>query len=285
MRKALKHGFFSALAWTFLLASRSLPSKGSLKLGEALGYLILRFDVKGRRIAYGNLSSSFPSLTPKEIKGMVARCYRNLGMSIAEFSRLPRLSKEEINGMAEVEGIENLEAALRKGRGVILLTAHLGNWELLGAVLAARGYEVNAIVSRLKVKGLDRLVGRIRRSIGVNPLPREALKSAVESLKRNQILAILADIDTRARGAFVKFFGRRAFTPIGPILISLRTGAPIVPAFIVREGEKHRVFILEPLKLEGDPPSDAQRFTELIESFVRRYPDQWIWMHRRWREV
>lgn len=285
MRKALKHGFFSALAWAFLLASRALPQKGSLKLGEALGRLICRFDAEGRRIAYGNLSSSFPSLSPKEIRWMVVRCYRNLGVSIAEFSRLPRLSRERISGMAEVEGVENLEAALRGGRGAILLTAHLGNWELLGAVLAARGYEVNAIVSRLKVKGLDRLVGRIRRSIGVNPIPRESLKSAVESLKRNQILAILADIDTRARGVFVRFFGRRAFAPIGPISISLQTGAPIVPAFIVREGRRHRIFILEPLKPEGDPPSDAQRLTELIESFVRRYPDQWIWMHRRWREV
>ncbi len=283
--KSIKHLFYLLAARFLVRLIRGLTPESGLRIGEALGDLLWQLDFKGRKIALRNLRSSFPDRSSREIRRIARLCYRNIGMNIAEFGRFSNLTRSELMRMVRFEGRENLDRALSLGKGVLLLTAHFGNWELLGAALAAHGYRVNAIVRNLRVKSLDRIVNGLRSAAGFRPLSRErGLKSALSSLKRNQILALLADIDTRSEGVFVDFFGRPAYTPVGPVLISMKTGAPIVPAFIAREGKGHRIFIEEPIRLTGDVRSDTQRLTEVVEGFIRRYPHQWIWMHRRWRE-
>ncbi|HID55316.1 TPA: hypothetical protein EYP37_02215 [Candidatus Poribacteria bacterium] len=283
--KSIKHLFYPLLARLLVRLMRGLTVESGLRIGGALGDLIWLLDLKGGRVALENLRSSFPDKPYGEIRRIARLCYRNIGMNIAEFGRFSSLTRSELMRMVRFEGMENLDRALSLGKGVLLLTAHFGNWELLGAALAAHGYEVNAIVRNLRVKSLDRIVNEIRSNAGFRPFYRErGLKSALLSLKRNQILALLADIDTRSEGVFVDFFGRPAYTPVGPVLISMKTGAPIVPAFIVREVKGHRVFIGEPIRPTGNVRSDVQRLTKMVEGFIRRYPHQWIWMHRRWRK-
>lgn len=283
--KSIKHFVYPLAAEILVRFIRGLTLESGLRIGEALGDLLWQIDLKGRETALRNLRSSFPDRSYREIRRIARLCYRNMGMNIAEFGRFSSLTRSELMRTVRFEGRENLDRALSLGKGVLLLTAHFGNWELLGAALAACGYKVNAIVRELRVKRLDRLVNELRSAAGFRPLYRErGLKSALLSLKRNQILALLADIDTKSEGVFVDFFGRPAYTPAGPALISMKTGAPIIPAFIVREGKGHRVFIGEPIRPTGDVRSDTQRLTEVVEGFIRRHPHQWIWMHRRWRE-
>jgi len=283
--KSVKHLIYPFVARLLIRLIGGLTPESGLRIGKTLGDLLWRFDRKGREIALRNLSSSFPGRSSGEIRKIARLCYRNIGMNIAEFGRFSSLTRSELMRMVRLEGRENLDRALSLGKGVLLLTAHFGNWELLGAALAAHGYKVNAIVRELRVKRLDRIVNSLRSAVGFRPFPRErGLKSALLSLKRNQILALLADIDTRSEGVFVDFFGRPAYTPVGPVLISMKTGAPIVPAFIAREGKRHRIFIGEPVRPTGDVRADTQRLTGMVEGFIRRYPHQWIWMHRRWRE-
>jgi KDO2-lipid IV(A) lauroyltransferase len=284
--KLLKHVAYSSIARVFVCFINRVKLESGLRIGEVLGLLLYLLDAKGRERAIKNLMSSFPGKSSKEIRRTAKLCYINMGRNMAEFSRFARPNRSELLNLVRIEGRENLDRALALGKGVLLMSAHFGNWELLGGVLAAKGYKVNAIVRNLRIESLNRLVNELRTAAGFRPIPREkGLKSALRSLRGNQILAILADIDTSSEGVFVDFFGRPAYTPSGPVLISLKTGAPIVPAFIIREGSRnHRVVIGEPLRITGDVKRDTQTFTRIVEVFVRRYPYQWIWMHRRWRE-
>jgi KDO2-lipid IV(A) lauroyltransferase len=171
------------------------------------------------------------------------------------------------------------------------LTAHFDNWELLGASLALNGYPLNVVAREVRSEKLQQLVKAHREAVGMKVIYRGAsLKSGLRCLKRNEILAILADVDTKSDGVFVDFFGRLAYTPIGPVAIALKTQALIVPAFIIRQpDDSHRVVIEKPLKLQItgqkniDIQVNTQLFTKVIESYVRRYPTQWIWMHPRFK--
>jgi len=208
-----------------------------------------------------------------------------------EVLQFPRLTSENLDRLVAFEGKQNMDSALKIGRGAIILTAHFGNWELLGASLALSGYGISFIVRPVRSPRLDALVNRNRESMGVGCIPRgRSVRDALRCLKRNELLGILADIDTRVDGVFVDFFGRPAFTPRGPVSIALRTGAVLVPAFIIRQkDDTHRVVIKKALELkitgalEEDIRVNTARFTKIIESYIREYPEQWIWIHQRWK--
>jgi KDO2-lipid IV(A) lauroyltransferase len=208
-----------------------------------------------------------------------------------EVLQFPRLTSENLGKLVTFEGKENLDNALKRHKGVIILTAHFGNWELLAAGLALSGYEVSFIVRPVRYPRLEALITQNRESMGINCIPRGAsIKHALRCLRRNEILGILSDIDTKVDGVFVDFFGRPAFTPRGPVSIAMRTGAALVPAFIIRQkDDKHRVVIEKELelKLSGLPEEDVRenvaKYTKSIESYIRKSPEQWIWIHDRWK--
>ena len=269
-----------------------LPRKFALNLGVLLARLLFLLSRREKAKALGNLSIAFGfEKSPREILRICRLCFENLGKSLMEVLQFPRLNSENLGRLVSFEGKQNIDEALKKGKGVIVLTAHFGNWELLGASLALLGYDVGFIVRPVRSPRLEALVNRNRESMGIECIPRgTSIKKALWCLRRNGVLGILSDIDTKVDGVFVDFFGRPAFTPRGPVSIALRTGAALVPVFIIRqEDDTHRIVAEKALELKvtGDQEEDIRlntaRFTKIIESCIRKYPEQWIWVHERWK--
>jgi KDO2-lipid IV(A) lauroyltransferase len=269
-----------------------LPRKLALNLGVLLADLLFLFSRREKARALGNLSAAFgEEKSPGDILRVCHNCFENLGKGLMEVLQFPRLTSENLGKLVAFEGEENIDNALKMGRGAIILTAHFGNWELLGASLALSGYRVSFIVRPVRSPRLDVLLNRNRESTGVKCIPRgTSIRNALRCLRCNGLLGILADIDTRVDGVFVDFFGRPTFTPRGPVSIALRTGAALLPTFIIRQkDDTHRIAVEEALELkitgalEEDIRVNTARFTKIIESYIREYPEQWIWIHQRWK--
>ena len=269
----------------------SLPRRVALRLGVFLADLFFRFARRERTIAIENLSAAFgEEKSPDDILRICRQCFRNLGKSMMETLQIPRLTSANWSKLITYSERQNIDNALKMGNGVIIITAHFGNWELLAAALALSGYDMSYITRPIRSRQLDALLNEIRESAGGKPISRGSLKGAIRCLRRNGLLGIMSDIDTKVDGVFVDFFGRPAFTPRGPASFALRTGAPLVPVFIVRqEDDTHIVVVEKALELEitddteEDILANTARFTRVIESFIRKYPEQWIWFHERWK--
>ena len=269
-----------------------LPRQTALNIGVRLADLVFLLSRRERARALEHLSTAFRAeKSPAEILRLSRYCFRNLGKGLMEVLQFPRLTSENLGKLVVFQGKQNIDNALKKGKGVIILTAHFGNWELLGASLALLGYGVNFIVRPVRSPRLEMMVNRSRESMGIKCISRgTSIKEALKCLKRNEILGILSDIDTSVDGVFVDFFGRPAFTPRGPASIALRTGAALIPAFIIRQkDDTHKIVIEKALELkttgnqEEEVLINTARFTKIIESYIRKYPEQWIWIHQRWK--
>lgn len=269
-----------------------LPWKVALGLGVLLARLLFLLSRREKARALSNLSIAFGAeKSPRDILRICRLCFENLGKGLMEVLQFPRLNPGNLGRLVSLEGKQNIDDALKKGKGVIVFTAHFGNWELLGVSLVLLGYDVGFIVRPVRSPRLEALVNRNRESMGVECIPRgTSIKKALWRLRRNGVLGILSDIDTKVDGVFVDFFGRPAFTPRGPVSIALRTGAALIPVFIIRqEDDTHRIVAEKPLELKvtGDQEEDVRlntaSFTKIIESYIRKYPEQWIWVHERWK--
>ncbi|MBD3181914.1 lipid A biosynthesis lauroyl acyltransferase [Candidatus Poribacteria bacterium] len=269
-----------------------LPRKAALKLGILLINAMYPLIKGEKEKALNSLNTAFgKEKSSEELTEICRYFFQNLVKGLMEVLQFSRLNSGNLSKIVTFEGKYYIDEALKPGNGVIILTAHFGNWELLGASLALSGYKINFIVRPVRNHRLDELVTQNRESKGIKCISRGAsIKSALKCLKRNELLGILADIDTKVDGVFVDFFGNPAFTPRGPASIALRTGAAVVPAFIVRQNDDtHRIIIQPALKLiktgnqEKDIEANTEYFNKVIESFIRKYPEQWIWMHQRWK--
>ena len=267
-----------------------LPRKLALSIGVYLAAAIFWFSHRQKDRACKHLKQSLGIEYPAA-EQLVRRSFRNTGKNLMEFMQLPRMSPETIHQLVTFEGREHIDRALDQGRGAIILTAHFGNWELLGASILANGYTIRGITRQLRSKRLDAIVSSYREKVGWQGIDRDrSIREVLRCLKRNELIAILADVDTRTQGIFVDFFGRPAYTPYSPVAFALKTGAAILPTFIIRQpDDSHRAVVEAPLLLQqgGEKEQDllvnTQRFTKIIESYIRRYPEQWIWMHERWK--
>jgi KDO2-lipid IV(A) lauroyltransferase len=218
------------------------------------------------------------------------RCFINLVWNAVDFLYFSRRDAGALSAVCEVRGNEHLERALRKGTGVLCVSAHVGNWELLPARVAHMGFRVAVVARKLYYPKLDQWVNSLRRRMGVEVLDRDDPPGRIFSrLRRGYVVGVLTDQDTRTRGVFVEFFGRPANTPVGPALIAMRSGSPIMPVFIRRmPGHSYQVAFGEectsrgPATLKG-AETLTQWATGRIEEAIRSSPEQWVWMHRRWR--
>ena len=268
-----------------------LPRKLALSIGMYLATAVFWFSHRQKDRACKHLKQSFGIEYPAAER-LVRRSFRNTGKNLMEFMQFPRMSPETIHQLVTFEGREHIDWALDQGRGAIILTAHFGNWELLGASILANGYTIRGITRQLRSKRLDAIVSSYREKVGWQGIDRDrSIREVLRCLKRNELIAILADVDTRTQGIFVDFFGRPAYTPYSPVAFALKTGAAILPTFIIRQpDDSHRAVVEAPLLLQqgGEKEQDllvnTQRFTKIIESYIRRYPEQWIWMHERWKD-
>jgi len=245
-----------------------------------------------RLIALYNLRRAFPEKKDDEIVAIVRGVYRNLGIVAAEFFDIPRLTKENIGELVEAEGLEHCLRALEKERGVLLFSAHFGNWELEAAAAALLIKPAIVIYRTLDSAFLDHLVLRVRSATGNILLPKEhAMRAMLRSLKRNEILGILIDQNVACHeGIFVDYFGRPACTTDGLALLALHTEAPVLPAYMARRPDGRYRLVVGPEvgvirtgDREADILANTQRFTKVIEETVRQYPDQWLWVHQRWK--
>lgn len=269
-----------------------IPLRVRRRLFLTLARLFYRLAPRHRLIALHNLKTAFPEKDMEEIARIARGVYRNMALVAAEFFDIPSLSPARIRETIEVEGMEHYREALKRNRGILMFGAHFGNWELKAAAAALLLKPVMVIYRPLDSKLLDALANRVRSATGNMPLPKErAMRPMLRYLKDNGIIGLLIDQNVDwYEGVFVDFFGRPACTTDGLALLALHTEAPVMPAFLVRVGEgRFRLVIGEevPIVKTGDRKADVrentQIFTSIIEEMVRRYPDQWLWVHQRWK--
>ncbi len=267
----------------------SVDWQRSLALGARLGDVARRLGIR-RKTAASNLELAFPERLVEARENILRSHYQRLGRVIVEYLRLGDLARRPIGEViAEVHGMEHLFTARDRGRGAILLSGHFGNVELMGAFMG-QSHSTDFVVRPLSNPGVEAMIARERARAGVGQIPSgSGVRRIYQALRENRWVAMLADQDARAQGAFVRFLGRPASTPIGPARIALATGAPIIMGFMWRQGDGRHVIEIEP-PLERPEPHAVEavtRLTELhvgvLERWVRKYPEEWFWLHRRWK--
>jgi Kdo2-lipid IVA lauroyltransferase/acyltransferase len=280
-------GLWLLFPFGWLLAH--LPSAVGLAAGRRLGDVLWWALPHRRAVALGNLRRCFGGeRSPAEIRQLGRRSFEHVGMNVVEACRYLLRPTDVMLSRVRVEGREHVQAAAAHGRGVFVLTAHFGNWELLAAAHALAGLPLSIVTRPLDHPVLDDLAARFRRRSGAELIvKRQAVREVLTALKRRRMVGILLDQNaTRDEGVFVPFFGSPASTSKGLALLALRTGAPVVPIFLRREADgRHCVEMGAALP----PPEDGlvttytATFNRVIEATIRRAPEQWLWMHDRWR--
>jgi KDO2-lipid IV(A) lauroyltransferase len=277
----------------FLAAGGNLPLAVSRPIGTTLSAAALGLLSKSRKRIRTHLGIAFPEKSEDEREAILRGCARHFGLMLAEVSWLWRAQPREVQALCAFEGREHLDNAFEEGRGVMLATAHCGNWELHSACLPVAGIPLLSPYRQLDDPRLDRLVTKMRSRFGTKTIPRgpAAGKQLVRMLARNGATGLLIDQDIPSiPGVFVPFFGRPAWTPSGAAMLAIRRRCPTVPGFIHRRPDgTHQTDFYPPLPMpEGGSLEDrveelTAAATAAIERQIRAHPEQWVWMHRRWR--
>ena len=270
-----------------------LPRSLSIAAGRGLGRTAYLLSGKLRRTAGRNLELAFPELGADEKQRLLRGCFDSLGRQLGVFSQLSRVTPEELARIVDCEGLEHLEAAQARGRGVILFTGHLGAWELSSFVLSAFGRPLSFMVRRIDNDRIEEMVDSVRTRFGNQTVDKNAVsRTALRHLNAGGTLGMLPDVNMLAReGVFVDFFGTPASTTSMLAKLALRTGAAVVPIYVPWDAERQRyVLRIEPelnVTHTGNDDDDIQQLTaqfmSSIEKIVRRYPEQWLWLHKRWK--
>ena len=227
-------------------------------------------------------------MPPKAYSEIAARVYRHFGSVATSFAIIPRLASSDIGGWIQIENLNLLTDALKLGKGCIVYSGHLGNWELMGGIVARSGIPVTFVVTTQRNKQIEAMVDKIRQSAGIEIVKRrDAVRGVLSALKRNRCVALLIDQDAHEDGAFVPFFGRLASTPRGPAVFHLRTEAPLVFARCIRlPGERYRIdFKQHDANNVNSADELTAQMTANLEAAIRETPEQWFWMHRRWKTL
>ncbi len=266
-------------------------------LAEFLGKLAFLILWKPRNTILENLNMAFHgNKTKAEIKQIAKKVSKSLSTGIFELLQSACFTPDEWQRRILIEGKENLDQALSQGKGVIGLSAHMGNFTILGGRLASEGYPLKTIIKDPTDPELGRMLKEIRDSQGHKSIPalpsNKCIRETISSLKKNEVVLFIADENWSPRkgGIFVDFFGIPAATAPGPAVLSLRTGAPVVPMFIIRQTDgRYKINIDPPVKFKptGNNREDifflTARFTKIIESYIKKYPEQWMWVNKRWK--
>lgn len=276
-----------------LAAMGHLPRPAARRVGGAIATLFYWGHRRLVQVGRRNLALAFPERPVAERERILRNLYRNLGRQMAEFCLFPRNRRETLPQLMRTEGLEHYLEAQARGKGVLVLTAHLGAWELSSFGHSLAGYPMKFVIRPLDNARLDRLVNGYRGLHGNQPIAKGAFaRGLLQAMAANDTVGILLDQNSSPpQGVFVPFFGTAACTAIGPAKIALRTGASVVPGFTVWEAAERRYVLRFAPALELVRSGDEERdivtntalFTGVIESWIRRYPDQWLWVHRRWK--
>lgn len=286
----LKHRIEWGLVRSGLSLGNLFPWSWISATGAALGVFVFHVLRMRRRVVLENLHIALGGeMSPDELRRIAARCYRVFGRTHLEYFGLPALGRRRVLERITVEGIEHLEAARAEGRGVILLMSHFGNWEMLGLMGRRLGLDVHLLVGDLSNSSVDEGINRMRERLGLKILRRGmALRTTMQLLKKGGTVLFPGDQEARWHGVTVPMFGRATLTHPGAAHFALKTGAAILMGFPIREGIGFRMRFLPPLIPEGEADDEGirrltARHTAVLESMVREHPEQWFWMHRRWK--
>jgi Kdo2-lipid IVA lauroyltransferase/acyltransferase len=275
-----------------LFIFRYIPLSVRKVLFKGIFLLFYILVPKSRLIVLQNLQRSFPEKDAAEIVKIAKGVYRHFAIVAAEFFSLPLITKENIHQWVEVEGMEHYHAAMAKGKGVLSIVAHFGNWELMTIAVPLYLKPMFIVYRPLDSPVVDNLVEYVRTINGNEMISKGGSgKKVIELLKGNNIIGILSDQNVAAyEGVFVDFFGRSASTGVGLAVMAMRSGAPVIPAFMARQKSGTYKLILKPAleairtdNYESDLLVNTQRFTKEVEDIIREYPDQYFWFHQRWK--
>jgi len=277
----------------FLAAAGRLPLGVTRPLGAQIGALVMGLNARDRRRSRDHLRIAFPSLGEEDVRTLLRRNARHVGTLLAEVAWLFRASPDEVSGQCAITGLEHLERPLAAGTGAVLITGHCGNWELCNARVGVAGIPLTVAVRGLHDPRLDRIITNLRSRYGSEVVPRgqDAGRRLAAALAANRVNGLLIDQDIKdIPGVFVPFFGRPAWTPSGAASLALRHGCPVVPIFAHRRSDGRHLAEVHPPLPDPPPGPNDERITALtaaataaIELQIRAYPEQWVWMHRRWR--
>ena len=275
------------IAGTMLAASRFLPLPLARVFANFCAKLLDRLIPKLRRVARINLAFALPELSPGDCERLIDGVFRSIARLLLAISRFPDIDKTNVHQWIRYEGLEHYLAAKASGRGVLVATAHLGNWELSAFTHAIMTEPMNVMVRPLDNPYVDRLV-ETRRQLSGNKLivKRDSALTVVRALKNNEAVGMLIDQNTTAaEGVFVDFFGKQACASVAFAKFAARIGAAVIPGFAFwNEDERRYVLRFYPeIQISGDAQADTQRIHQFFEQVIREHPDQWMWIHRRWK--
>jgi KDO2-lipid IV(A) lauroyltransferase len=293
MRRGIK-GLAEYLSARFLLGLFGmLPRKMAYRGATILAWCGFHLARRQRLAGLRNLGMAFPESTAAQREQILRGCFRNLARLLVEFTHFPHLNKANISRYVVHEGLDNYLEGLRRGRGVIFMTAHFGAWEMSSFAHALYGYPLKFVVRPIDNPRVEQLVSGYRTLSGNVPIQRkQAARDILRALRQNEAVGILFDQNTtRSEGVFAEFFGIPAATTPSIALFALRARAAVIPGFLIWDEhlKKHRLRLDPPVELvdTGDLAHDVfentTRFNQILEGYIREYPDQWLWIHRRWK--
>lgn len=293
MRRGIKELTEYTLALLLIKSFGIMPRGLAHRVAKICAWMGFHLAARQRKAGLHNLRMALPELTDGEAHHILRKCFDNLGRLLVEFTHFPKLHKDNISHFVIHDGLENYLEGIRRGRGLIFMTAHFGAWELSSFAHAIYGYPLKFIVRPIDNGRVETLISGYRTASGNVPIQRRsAARDILKALRHNEAVGILFDQNTiRSEGVFADFFGIPAATTPSIALFALRTGAAVVPGFLIWDEKlgKHRLRLDPPVELinNGDLDQDVlentKLFNKILEGYVRKYPDQWLWIHRRWK--
>jgi Kdo2-lipid IVA lauroyltransferase/acyltransferase len=289
----MRQRFEYAVVWLTVRAVGALPRPLARAVGISLGQLVLLLHFRLRQVGMHNLAMAMPEKSRRERARILRGVFTSLGRQLAEACLFPRYTKENASKVVVYDGFENYDRAVARGKGVLFLTAHFGGWELSAFTHSLHGHWMHVVMRPMDNPYLDELIRRYRTMHGNTTVAKDDfVRGLLAAMKAGEVVGILMDTNmTPPQGVFVDFFGIPACTASGLARIALRTDAAVVPTFTLWDPAlgKYRLRFDPAVNLirtgndDADITANTALFTKIIEEYVRRYPEQWLWVHRRWK--
>jgi len=289
----VRHRLEYALVWFWIKVVGVLPRPLARAKGISLALLVYLVHGRLRRVGMRNLALAFPQMSRRERRRILRGVFVSLGRELAEVCLFPRYTRENVTKVVIYDGFENYERAFARGKGVLFLTGHLGGWELSAFTHSLNGHPLWVVMRSLDNPRIDHLIQSYRTMHGNRTVDKDDfVRGLLAAMKAGEVVGILMDTNmTPPQGVFVDFFGVPAYTASGLARIALRTDGAVVPTFTIWDSKlrKYRLRFDPAVELirtgdnERDIVANTAKFTQIIEDYVRRYPDQWLWVHRRWK--
>lgn len=289
--KKIRHVYIYSILRFFIFFFRVIPRGLALFIGNLVGIAVYKLSKVARKVSFENINYIFPDIGSNGYRRyLVVKNFKKMGKNLADALRLTKFKNEELDRIVKLKNGSNFRKLFDRGKGLIVITAHLGCWELIPAYFSQKGYPVNVIAREVYDKNVNEEINRIRRAFNVRII--DKARSPIVAFKKlllGEIVGILMDQNTKMNSVSIDFLGRKANTPIGPAYLAMKTGAPVIPIAIHRlKDDTHLIEVGEEVMItkSGNQKMDifenTKRCSKAIERFITNYPEEWVWFHKRW---